>query len=372
MAAKGTSLNIRHVSHEAQVSVATVSRVINGSNEVRPQTRKHVEAVIRRLGYRPNAHARRILRRAEMVCFILANRPFLHSFHAGILQGVESYASELKQHVMFVQSNSEKETPADQILLPPILEEKGWVDGVILTGAIYPNLISRIESLNLPLVVFGNNVFDLSGKRSFDQVSYDGIRAEFEATEYLINRGHRLIAFIGDTGHPWLQEQYQGYRRAMLAHKSNPLSLTKKRPGTFAEYGEWAGVQLLRRKFVPTAILAGNDEIAYGLYRSLRRLGVKIPGDISLIGFDDRELAALIDPPLTTVHVDSRDIGRSSLKLLFEKLHNAREGVSTYLVPTKLIERESVKGYVFPHAKIEFPAAELLATERKHDAQQRA
>ena len=372
MGAKVASVNIRHVSREARVGVATVSRVINGSTEVSPQTRKHVEAVIRRLGYRPNAHARRILRHAEMVCFMVSNRPFFHPFHAGILQGAEAYASDLKRHVMFVQNNCEKETPPDQIILPPILEEKGWVNGVILTGAVYPNLISRIEALNLPLVVFGNNVFDMSNKGSFDRVCYDGIRAEFEATEYLINRGHRLIAFIGDTEYPWLREQYQGYIRAMRASKLNPLSVTRKRPGTFAEYAEWAAVRLLGSKRVPTAMLAGDDEIAYGLYRSLRRLGVKIPGDISLIGFDDRELAALLDPPLTTVRVDSQEIGRCCIKLLFEGLHKASKSVSTHLVPTKLIERESVQWYVPPQAKIKRPTVKLLTTEGRHDAQQQA
>jgi len=372
MGTKEASLNIRHVSHEARVGVATVSRVINGSNDVSPKTRKHVEAVIRRLGYRPNAHARRIMRRAEMVCFMVSNRPLLHPFHAGILQGAEAYASDLKRHMMFMQNNCEKETPADQIVLPPVLEEKGWVNGVILTGAVYPNLISRIEALNLQLVVFGNNVFDMSDNGSFGRVCYDGIRAEFEATEYLINRGHRLIAFIGDTEYPWLREQYQGYIRAMRASKLNPLSVTRKRPGTIAEYAQWAAVHLLGSKRVPTAMLAGDDEIAYELYRSLRRLGVKIPGDISLIGFDDRELATLIDPPLTTVRVDSQEIGRCCIKLLFEGLHKASKGIRTQLVPTKLIERESVKWYVPPQTEMERPAIKLFTTEREYDAKQQA
>jgi LacI family transcriptional regulator len=119
-------------------------------------------------------------------------------------------------------------------------------------------------------------------------------------------------------------------------------------------------------------MLAGDDEIAYGLYRSLRRLGVKIPGDISLIGFDDRELAALLDPPLTTVRVDSQEIGRCCIKLLFEGLHKASKSVSTHLVPTKLMERESVQWYVPTQAKIKCPTVKLLTTEGRHDAQQQA
>jgi len=108
--------------------------VINGSDLISARTREHVQAVIRQLGYRPHALARRILRNSQMVCFVLANRRFLHSFHAGILQGAEACANKLKQHLVFVAIVCEKETPPGQIALPPILEEKGWAEGVILTG----------------------------------------------------------------------------------------------------------------------------------------------------------------------------------------------------------------------------------------------
>jgi LacI family transcriptional regulator len=314
--AEGRSVNIRDVAREADVGVGTVSRVLNGSDEISPATREHVLAVMRRLRYRPNAQARRIMGRAEMVCFVLANRPFLHSFHASILQGVEACARDMKQHVVFLAMHYDTDTPPVDIQLPPLLEEKGWVDGIIMTGALYPNLIRRIETLDLPLVVFGNNVIDLGNTRAFGQVRYDGTRAQFEATQYLVDLGHRRIAFVGDTQYPWFRDQHQGYLRAMRANELDPLSLTENTPEAPVEYGERSAASLLKRKSVPTAILAGNDEVAYGLSRSLRRLGVKIPEDISLVGFDDSELAALMDPPLTTVRVYTQGIGQACMKLL--------------------------------------------------------
>src|SRR6266481_1438726 len=131
---------IREVAQAASVGIGTISRVLEA---------------IRRLGFRPNAQARRILkRRAEMVCFLLSNRDFLHPFHARILQGVESYATGLKQHVLFAALHYSPRTPPDRIDLPPVLQEHGLIDGLILAGTIYPNLLRRIESIHMPFVAF--------------------------------------------------------------------------------------------------------------------------------------------------------------------------------------------------------------------------
>ncbi len=339
-----SSVTIRDIAREARVGVGTVSRVLNGGTHVSQSTFARVSAVIRRLGFRPNAQARRILRRrSEMVCFILSNRPFLHSFHAGILQGVEACASELKQHVVFAAVHCRRETPPDKIPLPSIILERGWTDGVILAGVVYSNLVRSIEALRIPFVAFGNNVFGLNGQRRFDQVCYEGIKGEFEATQYLISRGHRLIAFVADTSYPWFREQYQGYLRAMKANNLVPISLTPQREVGSVEYGEWAASQLVNGMPRPTAIVAGNDEIAYGLWRSFKRIGVTVPDEVSLVGFDDRELALLMDPALTTVRVAPEQIGKACMRLLLERLHHAGMAFTKRLVATKLVERESVR-----------------------------
>src|ERR1700747_630886 len=129
---------IRDVAHAAGVGVGTISRVLNSSTQVTRETRTRVLDAIRRLAFRPNAQARRILkRRTEMVCFLLSNRDFLHPFHARILQGVESYATSLNPHVLFAAMAYSHRTPPDRIDLPPVLQEHGFVDGLILVGHIY-------------------------------------------------------------------------------------------------------------------------------------------------------------------------------------------------------------------------------------------
>src|SRR5256885_13868133 len=165
---------IREVAQAAAVGVGTISRVLNSSSQVSRETRERVLETIRRLGFRPNAQARRILkRRAEMVCFLLSNRDFLHPFHARILQGVESYASGLKQHVLFAALHYLPRTPSEKIDLPPVLQERGLIDGVILAGTIYPNLLRRMESIQMPFVALSNNVMGMDGMGMDDVEQFD-------------------------------------------------------------------------------------------------------------------------------------------------------------------------------------------------------
>jgi len=150
---------IRDVAQAAGVGVGTISRVLNSSSQVSRETRARVLKAIRRLGFRPNAQARRILRRrSETVCFLLSNRDFLHPFHARILQGVESYASGMKQHVLFAALHYSPRIAPEKIDLPHVLQEHGLIDGVIMAGTIYPNVLRRIESIHVPLVALSNNV----------------------------------------------------------------------------------------------------------------------------------------------------------------------------------------------------------------------
>ncbi len=338
------SITIRDVARQAGVGIGTVSRVLNKEAHVSPATRQRILATIRRLRFRPNASARRILRRrAEMVCFLLSNRDFLHSFHARILQGVETYARAVKQHVVFGVVHYSQTTPPQRIALPPLLEEHGWVDGLILAGAIYPNFLRRIQSMQVPFVAFGNNVFDFDRKRRFDQVSFDGDKGELGATLYVIEKGHRDIVFVGDTFYPWFQQRLQGYTEAMRSNGLEPFALTPRQQVSFVEYGEWAAGTLLARTPRPTAVIAGNDEIAYGLWRSFRRLGVDVPEEISLVGFDDREEARLMDPPLTTVRVHTENLGQACMKMLLERLHHPGTPFMEQTLPTELVVRETVK-----------------------------
>jgi LacI family transcriptional regulator len=334
---------IREVAQAAAVGVGTISRVLNCSSQVSRETRARVLEAIRRLGFRPNAQARRILRRrAEMVCFLLSNRDFLHPFHARILQGVESYASGLKQHVLFAALHYSPRTPPDRIDLPPVLQEHGLIDGVILAGTIYPNLLRRIASIHMPFVAFSNNVVGMGDQQQFDQVGFDDFNGTLQSTRYLIGEGHRQIVFAGDTSYPWLQRRFQGYRQAMRDNKLRPVLITARNHQSFVDFGQTSVARILSLQPRPTAAVAGNDEIAFGLWRSLRRQAIKVPDDISLVGFDDREEAVLMDPPLSTVRVHKQEIGETCMKMLLERLHHPRMTFSQRILPTEFVIRGTV------------------------------
>ncbi len=335
---------IREVARAASVGIGTISRVLNSSSQVSHETRARVLEAIRRLGFRPNAQARRILkRRSEMVCFLLSNRDFLHPFHARILQGVETYASSLKQHVLFAALHYSPRTPPHRIDLPPVLQEHGLIDGLILAGTIYPNLLRRIESIHMPFVAFSNNVVGMGEDQQYDQVGFDDFNGTLHATRYLIGNGHRQIVFAGDVSYPWLQHRFEGYRQGMREKKLKSVLIMARNAQSFVDFGQKSVARILSRRPRPTAVVAGNDEIAYGLWRSLRQHAIKVPDDISLVGFDDREEAILMDPPLSTVRVHKEEIGETCMKMLLERLHHPRMAFSQRILPTEFVIRGTVR-----------------------------
>src|SRR5262252_2676251 len=252
---------IRDVARAAGVGIGTISRVLNSSSQVSRETRARVNDAIRRLGFRPNAQARRILkRRSEIVCFLLSNRDFLHPFHARILQGVESYASTLKHHVLFAVLHYSQRTSPEKIDLPPVLQEHGLIDGVILAGTIYPNLLRRIEAIHMPFVAFSNNVVGMDGDHLYDQVGFDDFSGTVQSTRYLIEQGHRRIAFAGDTSYPWIQRRFDGYRQAMRENKLKSVSILPRKADGFVDFGQKSAERILAGSSRPTAVVAGNDE----------------------------------------------------------------------------------------------------------------
>ncbi len=335
---------IRDVAHAARVGIGTISRVLNSSSQVSRKTRARVLEAIRRLKFRPNAQHRRMLkRRAEMVCFLLSNRDFLHPFHARILQGVESYARRVKQHVLFAALHYSPKTPSDRIDLPPVLQERGLIDGLILAGTIYPNLLRKIESVHMPFVAFSNNVVGIDDEQQFDQVGFDDFNATLHATRHLISKGHRRIVFAGDISYPWLQRRFEGYRQGMRENKLKSVLISVRNVLSFGDFGQRSAERILSKSSRPTAVVAGNDEIAYGLWRSMCQRGVKVPDQISLVGFDDREEAVLMDPPLSTVRVHKEEIGETCMKMLLERLHHPQMAFSQRVLPTEFLTRGTVR-----------------------------
>jgi LacI family transcriptional regulator len=271
------------------------------------------------------------------------DQTFPNSFHSRILQGVQDCALELNQHVLFSAVHYSPKTPPHHIEVPSLLEERCLFDGLILAGVNYPNFLTRIRKLEIPFVVFGNSLNDFTGEKFFDQVSFDGFRGGLDAVRHVIGRGHRNIVFVGDLAHPWARIRRDAFLMACDEAQIEPNLITNPRPAAFVAYGEWASSEILARTPLPTAVIAVNDQVAYGLWRSFRQRGIQVPNDISLIGFADREEALLMDPPLTTVRVRKEEIGKACMRTLMERLNNPEMAFIERTLSTDLVVRETVK-----------------------------
>jgi LacI family transcriptional regulator len=174
-------------------------------------------------------------------------------------------------------------------------------------------------------------------------VGFDDFNGTLQSTRYLIGMGHSHIVFAGDLSYPWLHRRFEGYKQGMRENRLKPVSIMARNSQSFVDFGEKSVERILARRPRPTAAVAGNDEIAYGLWRSLQRHGIKVPDDISLVGFDDREEAVLMDPPLSTVRVHKEEIGETCMKMLLERLHHPRMTFSQRILPTELVIRGTVR-----------------------------
>ena len=241
--------------------------------------RDRVMAVIEKSGFRPNANARRLVRGSSgHVCFLLSNRDLSDSFHSRILKGVEDYSRQQHHHVVYTGFDYGADTALPNADLPRILGEDGGTEGVVLAGTNYPVLVRYIESLSIPYVLFGNNlVRESDAYPKQNSVGFDEGKGAREATEFLLELGHREVAFVGDLSALWNRRRCQGYQAAMEAKNLRSLLVDLRGEPDAFELGCRAVPELIRRCSSATAVLAQDDETACGLVVTLRRLGIAVP-----------------------------------------------------------------------------------------------
>ena len=298
-------------------------------------------AAIAQSGFRPNANARRLVHGASgQVCFLLANRDLSDSFHSRILKGIEDYSRQQRHQVVYASVDYSPNTVLPNPDLPRILREDGGVEGVILAGVNYPTLIRYIESLSLAYVVFGNNLVRDSGAYpKFNAVEFDEGRGAREAAEFLIELGHRHVVFIGDLSMLWYRRRFEGYQAAMKAKNLQPAAINLLQEKDGVDLGRRAVAELIRKHSCATAVLAQDDETACGVMAALRCLGIRVPGDISVVGFDDIRAADYLTPPLTTVRVPKEQVGWKMAEMLFQRIE--RKPAPAVMLGTELVIRGS-------------------------------
>jgi LacI family transcriptional regulator len=332
---------IKDVAREANVSIATVSLVINNHGRISQETRKKVLKTIKNLNYHPSRSARGLVSRSTgNIGFILTEEHFLRTepFYTNIFLGTEFEARTKDYYVLLATVNS---SFSKGDLLPRFIVEKNF-DGIVIAGKVPNSLIESILEYKKPTVFvdFSPNNGDYSN------VLTDNLKGGQLATEHLIEYGHKNIAFVGgEISHSSIKDRLQGYKFALEGAKINiDESLIITNDEYLSRQNGCSSAELLinRRKDV-TAIFAANDAIAIGVMQCLKNKGIEIPDRISVIGFDDVEADLFTDPPLTTIRVPKLDMGIEAIQLILGIINNKHIKAKKILVPVELIVRKSTK-----------------------------
>jgi LacI family transcriptional regulator len=329
-------VTIKDVAREAGVSVATVSRVYNGSALVKEDTRQRVQAVAQRLGYSPNGAARSLITSKTNTIGVLL--PDLHGeFFSELIRGIDQTAQRHGYHLLV--SGSHDQAGEIEAALQSM---HGRVDGLIVMS---PNIDARDAVRQLSAlfpVVLLNCAAEESALDTITIANRAGARA---MVRHLIALGHRRIAIITGSEHNYdAVERRRGYHAA-LREAGIARRAAWEVAGDFGERsGYVAARELLRTTPRPTAIFASNDAMAIGAISALREAGVRVPADIAVAGFDDIPMAAYLNPPLTTVHVDIPALGERASDRLVEALRGKMNKGQREELPTRVVVRDSCGG----------------------------
>ncbi|SCL31589.1 transcriptional regulator, LacI family [Micromonospora nigra] len=329
MVARGTSrVTIATIADLAGVSVPTVSRVVNGRSDVAPQTRERVEELLVRHGYRRRPQSTRASSGLVDLVFNDLDSPWA----VEIIRGVEDVAHAAG--VGTVVSAIHRQTSSAAQWLEG-MRRRGTEGAIFVTSRVEPPLQDELRRLDVPLVLVDADGVPPQHAPTIGATNWVG---SLRATEYLIGLGHRRIGFVA--GPPQLmcsRARLDGYRAALEA-AGLPLDDALIRPGNFYhEAGFAAGTHLLGLSGPPTAIFASSDQMALGVYEAVRRRGLRVADDVSVVGFDDLPEVRWCSPPLTTVRQPLAEMGmlaaRTVLRLANgEKIESPRVELATELV----------------------------------------
>ena len=332
--------SIKDVARIAGVSIATVSRCINDPERVRAPTRKRVQDAIRQTGYSPNTLAQSF-RRGKTKVIMVVLPSVGDPFFTEVMSGIREVAAE-KGYSLLINETQFNTMTADEIGAMVVSRQ---ADGIVLLASVSPfgtEVLSSKSNRRLPVVV-GCEIVSLEST-GYPSVHIDNQAAAREMTDYLIDQGHKRIAFIhGQDASLLTKDREDGYRASMSAAGLNiEEGLITGGNLTIGDTIE-ATRRLLGHPKRPTAIFCANDEMAMGCLHAIKSAGLSVPGDVSVVGFDDIRYAEILDPPLTTVYQPAHQIGERVMYRLFREIEEGRSvNTEPEIVPHKLVIRDSV------------------------------
>jgi LacI family transcriptional regulator len=327
-------MNIREVAKRAGVSTATVSRVVNGTAPVDARTEKRVRAAIQRTGYYPNTHAR-TLGTGKSHIYGLIISDIENPFFPELVKCFERLAVEHGYEVLI--ANTDYQAERMEICVRRMLERK--VDGVaIMTSEMDPELIQTLSGRGIPIVFLDTG----SVGQGISNISLDYDSGVDQAIDHLTSLGHRRIAFVsGPANLASARTRYEAFL-ASLRRKKLECSEEFIRPANHRFDGGYAAMlEILKLPVRPTAVLASNDLTAIGIMGAVYAAGLRVPEDISVVGFDDIALSSFMPPPLTTIRLSRAEIAEFAFTSLYAASQGGENEGVTHIVRAELVIRQS-------------------------------
>lgn len=337
---------MRDIAEISGFSLGTVSQALSNRPGVASETRERVLAIAAELGYQARPRASATKRKAVATIGLLMKQqpdsPLpINPFYSYVLSGAERECQRQELNLMY--ASIEVDECNRPVSWPTMLSEP-HVDGILVVGTFLEDTVSQISAQVGQRVVL---VDAYAPNQQFDSIVTDNLNGAYRAVSYLIETGHRHIGLIGSTpdSYPSIRERRKGYTRAL---KHYDINHTYIEDGLLTRDDAYAAtLRLLQHSPEITAIFACNDEIAIGgVMNAAQELGLRIPDDLSLIGFDDIDLAQEVNPALTTMHVDKTLMGILGVRQLCEQVPNPQQTTLTLTLSTRLIVRESVRPLV--------------------------
>ena len=329
---------ISDVAKLANVSTATVSRVLSHSGNVKKETAERVLEAIQKLNYQPNLLARQ-LRKMESKTILVVVPDISNTFFSKVLRGIEQVAIEHDYEVILGDTGNSLEREEGYL---DILRKKKADGMILLTARLERRLLEEFAG-EFPVVLACEY---LEGSK-IPTVSIDNISGARKATEYLIRLGHRRIAFISGPLNVILsRDRLKGFHQALEQHEI-PLESCFVQEGDFSfESGYHMMMKFLALEQPPTAVFAANDEMAIGAIKAIKSQGLHVPNDISVIGFDDLKFASIYEPALTTISQPMYEIGKKAMELLIEIINKKSLEKNQYILEDRLVIRDTCKEYI--------------------------
>lgn len=329
--------NLKDVAKKSNVSIATVSRYINNNGFISSELRSRIDIAIRELNYSPNRVAQSLSKgRTGIIGIIIPD--ITNPFFPELIKGASDFLITKNYYVHLC--NSDNDQKKEELFLKDF--QSMWVDGIIIAPSDSENRDFTIfNQIKCPKVIVDREIIGLD----IDLVVVDNEKGSFDAVNYLIKNGHKNIIFLGGSKYTvTAQKRYSGWKKALES-----VNLVTENHAFWGNFSTESGYQMMKVVMENVknidAIFASNDLISLGAIEALREKRLNIPGDISIISFDDIYISKFLTPPLTTIKQPIYEIGKISAEILINRIlnKNKRSSFRKVVLEGKLVIRDSVR-----------------------------